>query len=185
MNENSDKSGTALRQVALMNLILTLYNVMALTPVAHRQYGRQVNSLQTALREASRQLVPLSWYSFDRRVHELYQYGATLALEDPDSVTWRALLRWNPVPNRIMAKVNKAVNHCLIEYSVAFRDLDHSYEHWYRRAFWPFARFRALQVLLEAGEHKSASALRALELVGTVYDPFTCNYSGLLPRGEE
>ena len=185
MNENPDKSGIALRQVALVNLILTLYNVMAMTPISHRKFGAEVTSLQTGLREACRQLVPITWYQLDRRLRGLYQYGSYLQAVDPDVATWRALIRYNPVPNKITQKVNKAVNRALIEYSIAFRDLDDSYERWFRQAFWPFARFEALQVLSQSGQFDKVSTFRALELVGNLFNRDTCNYCGLLPRGEE
>lgn len=177
MNKDTPTIGIAQRQAALVNLILTLYNVIAMMPSAHRFYGRNVVSFQTALLECVRQRVPLSWANLERDIVDLVQW----ARDTGTATTWRAVFRHNLYPNRRTASVNRRINHALVEYIVNFSDLDIHHERRLRHILWPLAFAGALKVLRTQRESFSSEALH---LVWSLFSVQECNHIAQLTAGE-
>lgn len=157
MNNESDTSGKALRQAAHMNLVLLWYNILALTPVAHRVHGRDVSSIRAAVDEAKRQLVPFSWEGIDRRAH-----GLALRLWSVPGMTGRALERYNPVPNKITARVCKATNRGVLAWALAYRHVETSLEQFLFQFTLAQAYSSAFDVLTDSGEPYHLGALQVI-----------------------
>uniref|UniRef100_A0A2V0R9J9 Uncharacterized protein n=1 Tax=viral metagenome TaxID=1070528 RepID=A0A2V0R9J9_9ZZZZ len=166
MNEETEPSYVARRQVAIVNTILSFWNLLAYTPMSHKHHGVHVNDYRTAVAELIRQRVPTNL----RALHdELVRY-ARLAYTMPAGASWTALVNTNPHPRFRTRTMNRDLNSALTSLLVNFLPGEEVLigttawiDDWER--LFPFALFEAYGVLRELG----IDDLHSLEVISSIF----------------